>query len=59
MFYNCFKLENLNLSSFKADKAFDMSYMFCHLSTMTSLDIPYFNTEKVEDMAFMFANSLN
>ena len=54
MFYNCYSLTSLDLSSFNTSNVTDMSYMFCECSNLTSLDLSRFNTAKVTDMKYMF-----
>ena len=54
MFFNCTKLENLDLSSFDTSKVTDMSFMFRECSGLTSLDLSNFDTSQVTDMSQMF-----
>ena len=54
MFYRCFSLTSLDLSSFNTAKVTNMSEMFYDCSALTSLDLSSFNTAKVTNMSEMF-----
>ena len=54
MFYNCYSLTSLNLSSFDTSSVHDMSFMFYECNSLTSLDINHFNTSSVEKMNTLF-----
>ena len=54
MFYNCFSLKSIDLSSFNTNNATDMSYMFYDCSSLNSIDISSFNTNNVTNMRYMF-----
>ena len=54
MFYNCLRLNDLNLSSFNTSKATNMSYMFFGCVDLKKLDVNSFNTSNVINMRFMF-----
>ena len=54
MFYRCFSLKSLDLSSFNTAKVTNMSEMFYRCSALTSLDLSSFNTAKVTNMSEMF-----
>ena len=54
MFYNCKKLESLNLP-FNTSEVTNMLYMFGNCTSLTALNVP-FNTSKVNDMQYTFYN---
>ena len=54
MFYGCWRLTSLDLSSFNSAKVETMNSMFDGCSSLTSLDFSSFNTAKVKSMLFMF-----
>lgn len=56
MFYNCNKLDSLDLSHFNTAKVTSMTDMFYNCSSLTYLDVSNFNTENVTDMTYMFYN---
>ena len=56
VFYNCSKLNNLDISSFNTEKVIDMSHMFYNCSVLTNLDLSNFDTSKVTDMSYMFSH---
>ena len=54
MFYNCYKLNSLNLSQFNTGNVEKMNEMFYNCHTLNSLDLSAFNTAKVNNMYRMF-----
>ena len=54
MFYSCYILTSLDLSSFNTAKVTDMQNMFYRCYILTSLDLSSFNTAKVTNMEHMF-----
>ena len=54
MFYNCYLMTSLNLSSFNTENVTNMAWMFSDCQALTSLDVSNFNTENVTDMNCMF-----
>lgn len=54
MFYACYKLSNLNLSSFDTSNVTNMYSMFSCCTAITTLDLSSFNTANVENMSYMF-----
>jgi surface protein len=56
MFYECQKLQNLDLSSFNTQNVTDMSHMFYYCYNLKNLNLLSFNTQKVEYMDNMFYN---
>lgn len=54
MFYNCKKLESLNLP-FNTSEVTNMLYMFSNCTSLNALNVP-FNTSKVNDMQYTFYN---
>ena len=54
MFYNCYSLTALDVSSFDTSKVTDMGAMFERCSGLTALDVSGFNTSGVTDMGWMF-----
>ena len=54
IFYGCYLLKTLNLSSFYTNNVNNMSCMFCNCSSLQSLDISSFNFNKVIGMNGMF-----
>ena len=55
MFYNCYNLTSLDLSSFDTSKVTSMYEMFYNCSGLTSLNLSSFNTSNVTTMTSMFA----
>ena len=55
MFYNCSKLNSLNLSNFNTNNVTNMSSMFYDCSSLTSLNLSNFNTNNVTNMENMFS----
>ena len=53
MFYECYKLININLSNFNTQNVTNMRHMFSYCS-FTNLDLYNFNTQNVTDMSYMF-----
>lgn len=56
MFYQCYALNSLNLSSFDTRKVTDMGAMFAYCIELEELDVSSFNTSNVTDMNDMFWN---
>ena len=54
MFYNCYKLNSLNLSQFNTGNVEKMNEMFYYCRGLNSLDLSAFNTAKVNNMYRMF-----
>ena len=54
LFYNCQKLESLDLSNFNTENVAEMEQMFTNCFSLTSLDLSSFNTENVASMYAMF-----
>ena len=54
MFYNCYKLNSLNLSQFNTGNVEKMNEMFYNCQGLNSLDLSAFNTAKVNNMYRMF-----
>ena len=54
MFYGCYSLTSLDLSSFNTANVTNMVCMFYGCYSLTSLDLSSFNTAKVTDMQLMF-----
>ena len=54
MFFDCFSLSSLDLSSFDTSGVQDMCCMFCGCSALTALDLCSFNTANVKNMSNMF-----
>ena len=56
MFYYCWNMTSLDLSSFNTSKVTTMSNMFRECFHLTSLDLSSFNTSNVTTMSYMFYN---
>ena len=54
MFYNCYKLNSLDLSQFNTGNVEKMNEMFYYCRGLNSLDLSAFNTTKVNNMYRMF-----
>ena len=54
MFWNCSKIQSLDLSNFNTAKVNDMEAMFLECSDLQSIKLSSFNTEKVWTMERMF-----
>ncbi len=54
MFYGCWRLTSLDLSSFDTSKVTEMSDMFSACSNLTDLDLSSFDTSSVTNMSYMF-----
>ena len=54
MFYYCFSLTALDLSSFDTSAVQDMSHMFFDCFSLTALNLSAFDTSAVQDMGAMF-----
>lgn len=55
-FYNCKKLKNIDLKSFKTPKLKHMTYMFSDCTSLESIDISGFTTNNVISMQGLFRN---
>ena len=55
MFWGCWSLISLDLSSFDTTQVLKMDYMFSYCSSLMSLDLSTFNTSQVKSMFRMFA----
>ena len=56
MFYGCYSLESINLSSFNTTIVNNMSYMFYDCYSLKSIDLSSFDTTNVNNMSNMFYN---
>ena len=54
MFAYCYKLRELDLSSFDTSNVTDMGFMFQECKELASLDVSNFNTASVTNMFYMF-----
>lgn len=54
MFYNCRKLESIDVSGFNTEKVKNMSAMFGNCVSLTSLDLSSFDTRNVRNALYMF-----
>lgn len=54
MFYNCSKLQKVDLTGFDTSNITNMSNMFGYCYNLTSLDISHFKTSNVTNMSEMF-----
>ena len=54
MFYNCYKLNSLDLTQFNTGNVENMNEMFYNCQNLKSLDLSAFNTAKVNNMYRMF-----
>ena len=54
MFYECFSLSELDLTSFNTQSVIDMDLMFSNCINLTDLDLTSFNTQNVTEMYSMF-----
>lgn len=59
MFYNCYALEELDLSNFNTANVTSMFRMFYYCSALTSLDVSGFNVAEVTVMTGMFGSCSN
>ena len=56
MFYACFLVTDLDISSFDTSCATDINGMFCECRNLKTIDLKNFDTSKVIDMRDMFGN---
>ena len=56
MFYNCPKIQSLDLSNFNTENVTDMAKMFYWCNSLQSIDVSNFNTKNVTTMDNMFYN---
>ena len=56
MFFYCWSLQSLDLSSFNTENVTDMRYMFGYCRNLRKIDVSSFNTEKVGSLRYMFSN---
>jgi surface protein len=54
MFYECYKLESLDISSFRTPNVKSMAAMFVRCKSLTTIDVSQFDTSKVIDAFNMF-----
>ena len=54
IFYNCYSLQQLDLSNFDTSSVTNMSSMFSNCEKLQQLDLSSFNTSSVTDMSKMF-----
>ena len=54
LFYECSKLESIDVSYFDTSLVENMMYMFYNCQKLQSLNVSNFNTKNVKNMAFMF-----
>ena len=54
MFYNCPKIQSLDLSNFNTENVTDMAKMFYWCNSLQSIDVSNFNTKNVTTMDNMF-----
>ena len=54
LFFNCSRLESLDLSNFKTENVTNMYYLFAGCSAVDSLNLSSFDTRNVTDMNGMF-----
>ena len=59
MFFECFLLNQINLSNFDTEKVTDMSYMFHQCTSLRILNAPNLNTENVTNMREIFFGCSN
>ena len=59
MFYDCYRLTNIDLSSFNTSKVTYMERMFSECSRLTSLDLSTFNTSNITVLNYMFTGCRN
>ena len=59
MFYNCFKLNNLNVSNWDVSNVTNMNNMFKDCYKLTSLDLSNWDTSSATTMAGMFSACTN
>jgi len=55
MFYECYSLKSIDLSSFNTNNVTNMRNMFNRCSSLKSIDLSSFNTNNVTDMNNMFS----
>ena len=56
MFYECTRLEDLNVSGWDTSSVTDMNYMFRLCYRITELDLSDFDTSAVTDMRYIFSH---
>jgi surface protein len=54
MFRKCYKLTNLDLSSWNTENVTNMNHVFADCEALTTLNLSNWNTSKVTDMSYMF-----
>ena len=59
MFYKCFNIISLDLSSFNTKNVTNMFSMFYECSNLTNIDFSLFNTQNVTNMVGMFGQCKN
>jgi len=55
LFYNCTKLESIDLSFLNISKIINMDYMFYNCENLKYLNIYNFNTSSITSMSYMFS----
>ena len=55
LFYNS-GIKEINFSKFDTKNVEDMSYMFSHCESLTSLNLDYFSTQNALNMSYMFSD---
>jgi surface protein len=56
MFYNCIKLNEINVSNFDTNNVVNMSYMFYNIK-LNNIDVSNFDTSNTKYFNYMFAYS--
>ena len=59
MFYKCYSLTNIDLSSFNTQNVNNMNGMFSCCYNLTNINLSCFNTKNVTDMSDMFSGCSN
>ena len=59
LFYDLYYLQKVDLSSFDAQDAVDMSYMFFNCTNLSNINLSSFSAPKVTNMSYMFAQCSN
>ena len=52
MFYNCYNLNNINLSSFDTKNVRDMSSMLFYCKWLKKLDLSFSNSKNIKDKIY-------
>ena len=59
MFFKCYNLKEIDLSSFNTSNVKNMSYMFYYCKNLKEINLSSFNTSNVENMSYMFDRCFN